>query len=77
MRLTIEVVARVLLSILDRSRTRIGLPDAAALTATIERAAHAEMLGYHRFWVAEHHGVPGIASGSPPVLLAAIGVVPG
>ena len=73
MRLTIEVVARVLLSILDRSRTRIGLPDAAALTATIERAAHAEMLGYHRFWVAEHHGVPGMASGSPPVLLAAIG----
>ncbi len=39
----------------------------------MERAVHAESLGYHRFWVAEHHGVPGIASGSPPVLLAAIG----
>lgn len=39
----------------------------------MERAVHADGLGYHRFWVAEHHGVPGIASGSPPVLLAAIG----
>ena len=37
------------------------------------RAVHAERLGYHRFWVAEHHAVPGIASGSPAVLLAAIG----
>src|SRR5690606_11973130 len=33
----------------------------------------AEALGYHRFWVAEHHGVPGVASGSPAVLLAAVG----
>ncbi|MBE7324211.1 MsnO8 family LLM class oxidoreductase, partial [Nocardioides sp. Y6] len=43
------------------------------LTHTVERAVDAEDLGYHRFWVAEHHGVPGIASGSPAVLLAAIG----
>ncbi|MCQ4122690.1 LLM class flavin-dependent oxidoreductase [Rhodococcus tibetensis] len=61
------------LSILDRSRTRAGAPDAAALTGSIERAVHAEQRGFHRFWVAEHHAVPGIASGSPPVLLAAIG----
>lgn len=33
----------------------------------------AEQAGYHRFWVAEHHAVPGIASGAPAVLLAAIG----
>jgi luciferase family oxidoreductase group 1 len=63
----------VLLSLLDRSRTRDGWPDASALQATIDRAVNAEKLGYHRFWVAEHHGVPGIASGAPPVLLAAIG----
>ncbi|WP_072805629.1 MsnO8 family LLM class oxidoreductase [Rhodococcoides yunnanense] len=63
----------MLLSILDRSRTRAGFPDASALTATVERSVHAEELGFHRFWVAEHHGVPGIASGAPPVLLAAIG----
>lgn len=34
---------------------------------------HAERAGYERFWVAEHHAVPGIASGAPAVLLAAIG----
>jgi luciferase family oxidoreductase group 1 len=39
----------------------------------VERAVAAERLGYSRFWVAEHHGVPGIASGAPAVLLAAIG----
>ena len=61
------------LSLLDRSRTRKGEPDAVALHRTIARAQYAESLGYHRFWVAEHHGVPGIASGSPAVLLAAVG----
>lgn len=60
------------LSLLDRSRTRAGEPDATGLTSTIERAVAVEALGYERFWVAEHHGVPGIASGSPPVLLAAL-----
>jgi len=58
---------------LDRSRTRVGSPDAEGLTGTVKRAINAEALGYDRFWVAEHHAVPGIASGSPPVLLAAIG----
>lgn len=61
------------LSLLDRSRTRADEPDAAALRATIERAVHAEATGYDRFWVAEHHAVPGIASGTPGTLLAAIG----
>ncbi|WP_298461524.1 MsnO8 family LLM class oxidoreductase [uncultured Cellulomonas sp.] len=60
------------LSLLDRSRTRAGEPDTAALRNTVARAAHAERLGYDRFWVAEHHGVPGIASAAPAVLLAAV-----
>ena len=63
----------VRLSLLDRSRTRAGRPEGEALTDTIRRAERAETLGFHRFWVAEHHAVPGIASGSPAVLLAAIG----
>ncbi|MGP9842964.1 MsnO8 family LLM class oxidoreductase [Brachybacterium sp. 107] len=61
------------LSLLDRSRTRHGQPEAAALGHSVERAIAAESAGYERFWVAEHHAVPGIASGSPAVLLAAIG----
>ncbi|CCQ15259.1 putative alkanal monooxygenase [Rhodococcus sp. AW25M09] len=62
----------MLLSLLDRSRTRTGFDDASALRHTVERAVHAEQIGLHRFWVAEHHGVPGIASGAPAVLAAAV-----
>src|SRR5699024_1690526 len=61
------------LSLLDRSRTRTDLPEESALKHTVERAVQAEQAGYQRYWVAEHHAVPGIASGSPAVLLAAIG----
>ncbi|WP_134741230.1 MsnO8 family LLM class oxidoreductase [Nocardioides sp. 503] len=61
------------LSLLDRSRTRAGRPDAEGVTGTVARAVHAETVGYERFWVAEHHAVPGIASGAPAVLLAAVG----
>ncbi|MDP9793771.1 luciferase family oxidoreductase group 1 [Catenuloplanes nepalensis] len=62
----------VRLSLLDRSRTRAGEPEPAALRGTVARAANAERLGYHRFWVAEHHSVPGIAGAAPTVLLAAV-----
>ncbi|RBY94813.1 LLM class flavin-dependent oxidoreductase [Blastococcus sp. TBT05-19] len=60
------------LSLLDRSRTRVGEPDDAALTGTVARAVRAEQLGFDRFWVAEHHGVPGVAGAAPAVLLTAI-----
>ncbi|BBH70768.1 methylene-tetrahydromethanopterin reductase [Actinoplanes sp. OR16] len=62
----------ITLSLLDRSRIRAGETDAAALRATVERAKRAEKEGYRRFWVAEHHGVPGVAGAAPAVLLAAI-----
>jgi len=61
------------ISLLDRSRTRAGRGEQTALADSVERAVAAEQHGYHRFWVAEHHTVPGIASGAPAVLLAAIG----
>lgn len=51
----------------------MGEPESAALSHTVERAVAAAKSGYRRFWVAEHHAVPGIASGAPPVLLAALG----
>lgn len=68
-RLTVPV------SLLDRSRTRGGEPAGDALRRTVERARAAEELGFRRFWVAEHHAVPGIASGSPPVLMAHIAAI--
>lgn len=63
---------QIALSLLDRSRTRDGAPDAATLRQTLDRAERAEAVGYHRFWVAEHHAVPGVACGAPAVLIQAI-----
>ncbi|GLU45663.1 MsnO8 family LLM class oxidoreductase [Nocardiopsis ansamitocini] len=60
------------LSILDRSRISEGRDSTDALRATVESARQAEALGYHRFWVAEHHSVPGIAGSAPTVLAAAL-----
>ncbi|MGW0752432.1 LLM class flavin-dependent oxidoreductase [Streptomyces sp. NPDC002587] len=60
------------LSILDRSRTREGRPVPEALRDTVDLARTAEELGYHRFWVSEHHSVPGIAGSAPTVLAAAV-----
>ncbi|MEU7554858.1 LLM class flavin-dependent oxidoreductase [Streptomyces sp. NPDC044571] len=59
-------------SVLDRSRTRQGLPAPQALRDTVELARAAERLGYHRFWVSEHHSVPGVAGSAPTVLAAAV-----
>nr|WP_198151661.1 MsnO8 family LLM class oxidoreductase [Kibdelosporangium sp. MJ126-NF4] len=60
------------LSILDRSSNRAGRSDAQALRDTVRFAQQAEELGYHRFWVSEHHSVPGVAGSAPTVLAAAI-----
>jgi luciferase family oxidoreductase group 1 len=61
------------ISLLDRANTIAGRSDAASLGAVVDRARRTEELGYHRFLVAEHHGVPGIAGSAPIVLAAAIG----
>ncbi|WP_405650423.1 LLM class flavin-dependent oxidoreductase [Streptomyces sp. NBC_00019] len=60
------------LSVLDRSRTREGHSNAEALRDTVRFAQEVEALGYHRFWVSEHHGVPGVAGSAPTVLAAAV-----
>ncbi|WP_460681989.1 MsnO8 family LLM class oxidoreductase [Nesterenkonia populi] len=66
-----QVAPDVKLSLLDRSRTRVGYAEGEALHHTVERAVRAEELGYHRLWTAEHHAVPGVATGAPAVLMAA------
>lgn len=60
------------LSILDRSLVRHGQDPAQALRDTVAFARQAEELGYHRFWVSEHHAVPGVAGSAPTVLAAAV-----
>jgi len=57
------------LSVLDLAPVPEGATAGEALRATIELARRAEELGYHRFWVAEHHNMPGIASSAPAVLI--------
>ena len=60
------------LSVLDLAPVPDGGSVGAALRATIDLARRTEQLGFKRFWVAEHHGMPGIASSSPPVLIGHI-----
>jgi len=58
------------LSVLDLSPIGTGQNAAAALAGTTELARRADELGYRRFWVAEHHNIPSVASTAPEVLIA-------
>jgi luciferase family oxidoreductase group 1 len=59
----------VLLSVLDQSPIAEGSSGAQALRNTIDLARLTDQLGYHRYWVAEHHGGPMLAGPSPEVLI--------
>jgi luciferase family oxidoreductase group 1 len=58
------------LSVLDLSPVAAGTTAGQALRQTTQLARRAEELGYRRFWVAEHHNMPAIASSAPAVLIA-------
>ena len=62
----------VQLSILDLVRVRQGHTPRDALDDARDLAAHAETLGYRRFWVAEHHNMPGVASAATSVVIGHI-----
>ncbi|CAN7424292.1 MULTISPECIES: LLM class flavin-dependent oxidoreductase [unclassified Variovorax] len=61
------------LSILDLSPITEGSTAAQSFRNSLSLAQHGEKLGYRRYWLAEHHGMPGIASAATAVLLAYIG----
>ncbi|MGP0031207.1 MAG: LLM class flavin-dependent oxidoreductase [Acidimicrobiales bacterium] len=58
------------LSVLDLATVATGSTPAQALAETTKAAAVVEQLGYKRLWVAEHHGMPAVASSAPAVLIA-------
>lgn len=62
------------LSVLDQSIAAVGRPQADSIRQTLALAQHCEALGYHRFWVSEHHSHPSIVGTAPEVLMAAIAV---
>lgn len=59
------------LSVLDLIPVRSGQTSAHAVAASLDLAARADALGYRRYWFAEHHNMPAVASTTPPVLIAA------
>ena len=60
------------ISILDLVRVRTGSDIRTALDCARDLAAHAERWGYTRFWVAEHHNMPGVASAATSLVIAHI-----
>jgi luciferase family oxidoreductase group 1 len=60
------------LSVVDLCPVVSGSDAGAALRDTLEIARHVEALGYHRYWLAEHHGVASFASSATAVLIGAV-----
>lgn len=58
------------LSVLDLAPITEGSTASQSLANTLDLARHAERLGYHRYWLAEHHNMPGIASAATSVVIA-------
>ena len=56
-------------SILDLAPVRAGGSVGETFRNTVDLAQHAERWGYTRFWMAEHHNMPGIASAATPLLI--------
>src|SRR6202521_4032609 len=63
------------LSVLDQSPIVAGATGATALRDSVDLAQRADRLGYHRYWVAEHHGTPMLACASPEALIGPIASV--
>jgi luciferase family oxidoreductase group 1 len=57
------------LSVLDLSPVPEGSTPSQSLANTLDLARHTERLGYHRYWLAEHHNMPGIASAATAVVI--------
>jgi luciferase family oxidoreductase group 1 len=64
-----KTLADTRISVLDLAPIREGGTPAQAFRNTLDLARHAEDWGYHRYWLAEHHNIPGIASAATAVVI--------
>src|SRR5262245_46969003 len=64
-------------SVLDLSPIPEGQSAGVALRNTLDLARHAERLGYRRYWLAEHHNMPGIASAATAVVIGQVAAATG
>jgi luciferase family oxidoreductase group 1 len=60
------------LSVLDQTPIAEGSTAAQALSNTLDLARAADRLGYHRYWLAEHHASPGLAGAAPEALIGPV-----
>src|SRR5437899_6957042 len=60
----------VRLSVLDLATITQGSDAATAFRHSLDYARHSERLGIHRYWLAEHHNLPGIASAATAIVIA-------
>src|SRR5271163_1152112 len=64
-------------SVLDLSPVTTGSSGAAALRNSIDLATLADRLGFTRYWVAEHHNLPSVASSAPDIMIGQIAAATG
>lgn len=67
----------MLISVLDLSFVRSGRPPSEALHDSLALAEHCDALGYERYWLAEHHNLPSVASPAPEIMIARIAAATG
>ena len=60
------------LSVLDLSPVSSGMTAAQAIHNTLDLARHTDRLGFYRYWLAEHHNMPGVAGSSPEILIGQV-----
>src|SRR6188508_360594 len=65
------------LSVLDQSTASKGRTEDAAIRETLDLAGRCDALGYHRYWVSEHHNTGNIVGTAPEILMAAIAATTG
>ncbi len=66
-------ISQLRLSVLDQAPVSEGTTAAEALGRSVRLARHVEALGFHRFWMSEHHAIETLACTAPEIMLARIG----